>query len=59
MNYTITYYNEAVEEDVLRLPAGLLAHYFNLTDRMVVYGANLGEPSTAEIRLKEINDANP
>jgi phage-related protein len=59
MNYTITYYNEAVEEDVLRLPAGLLARYFNLTDRMVVYGANLGEPHTEafggglfELRLK-------
>lgn len=59
MNYTIIYYSEAVEDEVLRLPAGLLARYFNLTDRMVLGGANLGEPHTEafggglfELRLK-------
>jgi phage-related protein len=59
MNYTITYYSDAVEEEVLGLPAGLLARYFNLTDRMVATGANLGEPHTEafggglfELRLK-------
>ena len=35
MDYTITYYSEAVEDDVLALPAGLLARYLSLTDRMV------------------------
>lgn len=59
MNYTITYYSEAVENDVLALPAGLLARYFSLTDRMVTAGPNLGEPHTEsfgggllELRLK-------
>jgi len=40
MDYTITYYSEAVEDDVLALPAGLLARYFSLTDRMATAGAN-------------------
>lgn len=59
MSYTITYYNEAVEDEVLALPAGLLARYFSLTDRMMTGGANLGEPHTEafggglfELRLK-------
>jgi len=59
MDYTITYYSEAVEDDVLALPAGLLARYFSLTDRMATAGANLGEPHTEafgggllELRLK-------
>jgi len=34
MDYTITYYSEAVEDEVLALPAGLLARYFSLTDRI-------------------------
>ncbi|QFY43028.1 type II toxin-antitoxin system RelE/ParE family toxin [Candidatus Methylospira mobilis] len=59
MNYTITYYNEAVEADILALPATLRARYFSLSDRMEVYGANLGEPHTKafgdglfELRMK-------
>ena len=59
MNYIIAYYSEAVEADILTLPKTLLARYFNLTDRMEIYGANLGEPHTKpfgdglfELRLK-------
>lgn len=59
MFYTIHYYNEDVEDEVLSLPATLLARYLNLTDRMAVAGANLGEPHTKafggglfELRLK-------
>lgn len=61
MSYTITYYSAAVEDEVLGLPAGLLARYFNLTDRMILSGANLGEPHTEafggglfELRLKGV-----
>jgi phage-related protein len=57
--YTIEYYSEDVQDEILILPDGLLARYFNLTDRMVIYGANLGEPHTLpmskglfELRLK-------
>ncbi|MDD9321962.1 hypothetical protein M0O54_17915 [Acinetobacter lactucae] len=42
--YTIEYYSEDVQDEILTLPDGLLARYFNLTDHMVIYGANLGEP---------------
>lgn len=59
MTYTIAYYNEAVEADILALPKTLQARYFSLTDRMEIYGANLGEPHTKalgdglfELRLK-------
>lgn len=59
MNYSITYYSEAVQAGVLSLPPALLARYFSLTDRMETYGANLGEPHTKafggglfELRLK-------
>lgn len=59
MAYSIQYYSEAVENDVLSLPTTLLAKYFNLTDRMMLAGPNLGEPHTQafggglfELRLK-------
>ncbi|MDD5296197.1 MAG: type II toxin-antitoxin system RelE/ParE family toxin [Rhodocyclaceae bacterium] len=59
MNYTITYYSEAVEEEILELPDTLAARYIVLTRRMVALGPNLGEPHTKafgeglfELRLK-------
>ena len=59
MNYSITYYNEAVQADILNLPPTLLARYLSLTKRMLMVGSNLGEPHTKafggglfELRLK-------
>ena len=59
MNYTITYYSEAVAEEILELPDTLAARYVVLTRRMVALGPNLGEPHTKsfgeglfELRLK-------
>jgi phage-related protein len=59
MNYSITYYNEAIQADILKLPPTLLARYLSLTERMLVVGSNLGEPHTKafggglfELRLK-------
>jgi len=59
MNRTITYYSESVQADILALPAGLLARYLRYTDRMEVYGPDLGMPHTRamggglfELRLK-------
>jgi len=46
MAYTIQYYNDAVQADVLALPPTLLARYVVLSQRMVQHGANLGEPHT-------------
>ena len=46
MDYTITYYSEAVQEDILALPDTLAARYIVLTRRMIALGPNLGEPHT-------------
>ncbi|MGA8515508.1 MAG: hypothetical protein WB821_12165 [Burkholderiaceae bacterium] len=46
MDYTITYYSEEVEEQILALPDTLAARYVVLTSRMVAVGANLGPPHT-------------
>jgi len=57
--YTITYYSEAVQVEILNLPDTLAARYIVLTRRMSVFGPNLGEPHTKafgeglfELRLK-------
>lgn len=59
MDYTISYYSEAVEEEVLALPDTLAARYIVLTRRIVSLGPNLGEPHTLafggglfELRMK-------
>jgi phage-related protein len=59
MDYTITYYSESVQEQILDLPDTLSARYIVLTRRMVAIGPNLGEPHTKafgdglfELRLK-------
>lgn len=59
MDYTITYYSEPVQEQILHLPDTLAARYIVLTRRMVALGPNLGEPHTKafgeglfELRLK-------
>lgn len=41
MNYTITYYNKRVKQQVMALAAGVLADYIPLTDLMQNHGANL------------------
>ena len=59
MTWEIKYHDEKLQESVLSLPAGLLARYLHLTDRMIQYGADLGMPHTRamgsglfELRLK-------
>lgn len=59
MDYTIAYYSESVQAQILDLPDTLAARYIVLTRRMVAIGPNLGEPHTKafgdglfELRLK-------
>ena len=58
MSYVITYYNEALQAEILKLPDGLLSRYLALTDRMETYGAKLACHTKAfgsglfELRLK-------
>jgi len=61
MNWTITYYSESVQAQILALPARLLARYLRYSDRMEVYGPDLGMPHTRamgeglfELRLKAV-----
>ena len=46
MDYTIAYYSESVQEQILDLPDALAARYVVLTRRMISLGPNLGEPHT-------------
>ena len=59
LDYKITYYSEAVQDEILALPDTLAARYVVLSRRMIVFGPNLGEPHTKafddglfELRLK-------
>jgi phage-related protein len=59
MNSTITYYSDSVQEEILTMPAGFLGRYLRYSDRMEIYGPDLGMPHTRamgeglfELRLK-------
>ena len=59
MDYTIAYYSDAVQHQILDLPDTLASRYIVLTRRMIALGPNLGEPHTKafgegrfELRLK-------
>lgn len=46
MDYTIEYYSEAVQDEILALPDSLAARYVVLTRRIAAVGPNLGSPYT-------------
>lgn len=59
MNYTIRYYSDTVQANIMGLPNTLKARYITLSRRMLEVGPNLGEPHTEafggglfELRLK-------
>lgn len=59
MKWTITYYNESVQEEILAMPAGFLAPFLRYSDRIEIFGPDLGMPHTRamgdglfEMRLK-------
>jgi phage-related protein len=61
VTYSILYYNEQVQEDIMNLPDTLQARYIGLTSRMIEHGPNLGLPHTDsfgsglfELRLKGV-----
>ena len=61
MNWTITYYSESLQNEILDLPAGFLARFLRYADRMELYGPDLGMPHTRamgeglfELRLKAV-----
>ncbi len=50
MNWTISYYNKRLEQDILHMPAGILARYLRYVDLMTVHGPNLGMPHSRALR---------
>jgi len=59
MTWTIAYYDNTVQEEILAMPAGFLGRYLRYSDRMEIYGPDLGMPHTRtmgdglfELRLK-------
>ena len=59
MDWEIVYYNDDLQQSILKLPASLQARYVHLTERMLEFGPNLGMPHTRpmgkslfELRLK-------
>jgi phage-related protein len=59
MNWTINYFSESVQREILGMPAGFLGRYLRYSDRMEVFGPDLGLPHTRamgdglfELRLK-------
>lgn len=49
MRWKIKYYNQKLENEILKLPTGLLARYFRLSDLLIEFGSNLGLPHTRKI----------
>ena len=46
MAWTIIYYNEGVQKTVHNWPVGIRAFYARITERMIIFGPNLGMPFT-------------
>lgn len=51
MDYTINYYSDAVQEQIIDLPDTLAARYIVLTRRMIALGPNMGEPHTKPLAM--------
>lgn len=46
MNWSIDFYNSALQEEILRMPAGFVARFLRYAERMEIYGPDLGMPHT-------------
>jgi len=46
MNWRIIYFNENVQEQIESWPVKMRAYYARITERMIIYGPNLGMPFT-------------
>jgi phage-related protein len=59
MDWEIVYYCDDTQDAIMGFPAGIQARYIHLTERMVVFGPDLGMPHTRplgkglfELRMK-------
>ena len=46
MEYTIEFYSELVQDEILDWPDGIQASFTRITEMMAVHGSNLGLPYT-------------
>ena len=44
------YYSEALQREILSMPTGFLARYLRYSERMEIYGPDLGMPHTRALR---------
>jgi phage-related protein len=49
IDWTIDYFDDSVQDEILALPDGLLARYFKMTEMMLIHGSNLGLPHTKSL----------
>lgn len=59
MTWTVTFYSDRVESEILALPVGHLARFIRYSERMEAFGPDLGMPHTRamgeglfELRIK-------
>ena len=59
MAWSVTFFNDRVEADILSLPAGFVARFIRYAERMEQFGPDLGMPHTRamggglfELRIK-------
>jgi phage-related protein len=59
MSWRVMFYGSAIENEILALPAGIVARFIRYAERMEVFGPDLGMPHTRamksglfELRLK-------
>ena len=59
MNWRVSFYSAGLQNEILELPAGLVARFLRYAERMQIYGPDLGMPHTRamgdglfELRLK-------
>ena len=56
MRYSIVYYSQEVQEEIMNLPVTLQARFIGLTDRMMEHGPNLGLPHTDAFEVGYLNE---
>ena len=46
MSWKVTFYSVALEDEILKLSAGFVARFLRYSERMEIYGPDLGMPHT-------------
>lgn len=50
MGWRVTFYDERLEDEIRRLPAGFVARFIRYAERMETYGPDLGMPHTRAMK---------